>query len=675
MPTAAQSNAAVAQQASHITEWRHVSTDAGNRQVSAAVPGTPPLPASAGASYTDGSEDSRDSRGLDPLEPGQPIHLHLPLNLSDKTKQPTPNDPASTEESDIDALISARNLFAFLVGQSLIATRSRPSFFHIFTKISQGLSFYQFSNLDGSTFGEVAHFNFESVFYGNKAIKAESIAGTKLANLRDSMNVKELRLNDVRASREKTIEGIVLGEAMRSVMLYNEAVTHAVGRYREIKAIKSPKYTMISNKTVERLELGSIDLDGRIKTMTQKLSDFQFYGLFQGTLNSSSSVESRQLNFDRWKSGYHSTRKWFMTYQKGKWGSWPPKVGKKNNLQTDGLNRTVLRDLYADVCLLYDLLVDRTSLTTRAGDLAEEFSDSADIIPRTLRKVLAEYDRSTPPVLPPIPFDVPMLPKIDDKRDITKKLKKSEVGAVLAKSYNADANATTHAPILESFRHFDFDNAYGLTIQHVGDLRCGQWLFLYAVLQTLPWLVVDAPALEYTDGVEYFLCVAPRSGVPWAREDPMMNRNWYGVAGSDKIVSLPSDLLTHGVEGTFRRSYCWTRAEQWTAKSSILKAAAAETLQAPLPPPPGAPVFGAQVGAQRSRASSPESMGQGSWSKRQSVVDLGLEALPLPQGVQPDVPDSPARSRPASAYVGDPSITFDAILGSVEQEKVGKKKK
>lgn len=160
MPPAAQSNAAVAQEASHAAERRNVSTDIGRRQVSA-VPGTPPLPASAGASYTDGSEDSRDSRGLDSIEPGQPIHLHLPLNLSDKAKHPAPVDMASAEESDIEALLSARNLFAFLVGQSLIATRSRPTFFHIFSKISQALNFYQFSNLDGSTFGEVANFNFE----------------------------------------------------------------------------------------------------------------------------------------------------------------------------------------------------------------------------------------------------------------------------------------------------------------------------------------------------------------------------------------------------------------------------------------------------------------------------------------------------------------------------------
>ena len=476
--------------------------------------------------------------------------------------------------------------------------------------------------------------------------------------------MRELGINDVRSSREKTIEGIVLGEAMRSVLLYNEAFTHAVGRLKEIKDLASPKYAMISNRTIDLLDRGSIDLDSRLETMTLKLTDFQFYGLFQGVLNSSSADESKQLNFDRWKSSYHSMRKWFITYQKAKWGHWPPRVGKKNNLQTDGLNRIVLKELYADVCLLYDLLVDRAALTTRTGDLAEELTDTGDIIPRTLRKVLAEYDRSTPPVLPPVPFDVPILPKATNQRDLGRKLKKHEVNEVLSKSYNADTNIPNGPPILHSFRTFDADSAHGLTIETIGAQRCGQWLFLYAVLQTLPWLVVDAPALEHTAGVEYFVCVAPRSGVPWARDDAALNRNWYGVAGSDKIVSLPSDLLIHGVEGTFRRSHCWARAQQWTAGSALLAAAAAETVGLALPPPPQAAMQPGRLNPlSASRSNSPEPVGRR--SKRASVVDLGLEALPMPAGVQPEMQDgSAARARPVSGVTGDPSITFDAILGS-----------
>jgi len=107
------------------------------------------------------SEDSRDSRTLDPVDSSQPIHLYVPINLSDKATQATSNDPIAMHESDTDALVAIRNLIAFLSGQSLVATRSKPTFYHIFIGISQGLNFYEFSNLDGSTFGEVANYNFE----------------------------------------------------------------------------------------------------------------------------------------------------------------------------------------------------------------------------------------------------------------------------------------------------------------------------------------------------------------------------------------------------------------------------------------------------------------------------------------------------------------------------------
>jgi len=110
---------------------------------------------------TESSEDSRDSRALDPIDPSQPIHLYIPLNLSDSATQATSKNAIATHESDTDALVAIRNLFAFLTGQSFVATRNMSTFYHIFIKISQALNFYEFSNLDGSTFGEVANYNFE----------------------------------------------------------------------------------------------------------------------------------------------------------------------------------------------------------------------------------------------------------------------------------------------------------------------------------------------------------------------------------------------------------------------------------------------------------------------------------------------------------------------------------
>ena len=191
-------------------------------------------------------------------------------------------------------------------------------------------------------------------------------------------------------------------------------------------------------------------------------------------------------------------------------------------------------------------------------------------------------------------------------------------------------------------------------------------------------LVVDAPALQYTQDVEYFLCEAPRLGVPWAREDPMAKRNWYGVTGSDKIVSLPSDLISYGVEGTYRRSHCWLMAEKWTASSSLLAAAAAETLQAPLPPPDVGMLAASPALSARSRANSFESTGLR--SNRHSVVDLGLEALAIPAGTTAEAPGSPVlgtSQRPGSGHWTDPSKTFDQILGNTAQghQQMGKKKK
>jgi hypothetical protein len=280
MPTAMQGNAAIAQEASR-------------RQASLS---TPPPPSSSTNSYTDGSEGSRDSRTLDPMEQGGPIHLYVPVRLSDAAITSSDIDPHSLPVDDIESLISARNLFAFLMGGRLIATDRRPTFFEVFLKVSDALQHFQFSNLDGSTFGEVAHSSFDAY-------------------------VNELKLNDVRASPETNIDAIILGERMRSVLLYNEAFVHGVGRLDDIKALNSPKWQMISSITQNRMERAAIDLELRKRESNAKIEDFQFYGLFQGIMISNTAEESKLVNFGKWRSSYDSTRKWFMNYYKSFYGS------------------------------------------------------------------------------------------------------------------------------------------------------------------------------------------------------------------------------------------------------------------------------------------------------------------------------------------------------------------
>lgn len=619
------------------------------RQLSLNVPISPPL-----SPQTD-NDSSQGSRTLNDAIDEQPQETHLfvpfPLspNLTDSQSQPSPDD--------LEALIAVRNLFAFLVGQSLVATSRQPSLFSVFLKVSELLRRFNFTNLDGSTYGEVAAVSF-------------------------SRYIEELGLADVRSSREKTIEGIVLGERMRSWELYNEAFVHGVGKYEEIVKLGSPKFGDISNKTQKKLERASMDLSKRLTSVQSKLEDFEFRSLFAGSANSTTSLESKKVNFKAWKSSSLSMRKHIMAFYKERYGSWPPKAhSKKNNFEESGLNRILLKELYQDFSDLYDLLVDRTSLTPRSVDMPSHANSNGsstrdETTTHALRHILSEYDHSAPPVQPPIPFDIPRLPSLASTRskfstldpksqtkERSKKLKDDEISSVIVQSYNQDS--VKHTPFLEAFMRFERKSAHGKSIDDICDLRHGQWIFLYAVLQALPMVVVDAPGVRWTKGVEYFLCEVPIGSAPWHREDSGRQKSWFSIAGGSGIVSLPADVVDHGVDGIYRRSHCWEVAEKWAGHS--LDFAPAEPVEdgvadgeaSPLPSPPTL-----MPGEFVPRSQSPSG-----FNPRNSV-HLGLEALPLPQGVTPSAPGG--GSRPVSSY--DPNKSFEAILGNAGLQ-TGKKKK
>lgn len=637
---------------------RDVPLEATAQALSLNDPSTPPItPERVGRRVVSTSSGgSRGSRSIaDSLDDTRPeVHLYLPIKLStDSGQLSTASNDAKASPEDIETLVAVRNLFAFLMGQSLVATERRSSLFSIFMRLSELLKLYEFSNLDDSTFGEVAATSFDNY-------------------------VEELGLDDVRASREKTIEGVVLGERMRSVRLYNEAFTHAVGKHDDITKLNSGKFRLLSPLTINRLGRAALDLEKRTDSVRHTLEDFDFPMIFSGIMNSKTADERKSVNFDAWRDSFFSMRKSFMAFQRHRYGSWPPKASsKKNNLETSGLNRLVLLDLYHDLSSMYDLLVDRKSLTNRTADgvLIDDRDIDAPVV-RALRAVLSEYDRSSPPVKPPVPFDLPTLPDLrttrsdygtgDHKKDakaLSKKLKDDEIAQLLRASYNQDTIVT---PFVNAFREMERKAARGCTIQDICDLRVGQWIFMYAVLQSLPLLVMDAPGLKYTKGVEYFLCEPPRSGVPWAREDSM-GKKWYGIQGGG-VVSLPSDVIEHSVDAVYRRSHCWTVAHQWAAGDPVVHEAIEEQskIHEPLTPPP--PLVGGGS-APGSRSSSP------SRSKRESVMMLGLEALPLPAGVRPDGGlGGGIRQTPRLPSHRDVSKTFDAILADTDQGK-GKKRK
>ena len=624
---------------------------------------------------TNGSGSSGGSRGnlSTASNPAPESHLYFQLQLKGTSDEKSKLD-------DLQVLVDFRNFFACLCGQALVATEKRGSFFHIFMTIASLLRGNEFSNADGSTYGEIASTSFDAY-------------------------VEELGLADVRGSREKTIEGIVLGERMKSVLLYNEAFTHAAGKLEDLTALKSQKFELISAITKNRLTRASMDLEQRLRSVSFICTDFDFPSIFSGIMSSKMAGERKEgVRFDAWRDSFMHMRKWTLATLKQRYGNWPPKAtSKKNNLETSGLQRVVLKDLYFDLCAVYDLLVDRTNLTTRTVDGIDLAGPKEEPTISGLRSALSEYDRSSPPVKPPIPFDLPLLPSLkttrpdfatgDQKKDakaMGKKIKDDELVQIFRGCWNGDARAT---PFVNAFRDMERKAAHGCTINELVDLRIGQWIFIYAVIQALPMLACDAPGLKHTQGVEYFLCEPPRSGVPWADPEKTApaRRHWYAVGDAGGVVSLPSDVVEHGVEGIYRRSHCWQMAENWTLSNPILNSALHEheAANAPAPapasraptlnvsiagadsdnsiPPPRSPLRAPSPGpglrAPGSRSGSPMSTA----NKRASFISVGLEALPMPAGVNPD--GHPVSERKGSTHSVDASKTFDAILGDAGKAK------
>jgi hypothetical protein len=591
-------------------------------------------------------------------------HIYLPLEFDGDFTSPE----SRMRGDDLELLVLYRNFFAFLLGGALVATPRQVALYPIFIGIATILRRFEFSNVDSSTFGELASASF-------------------------SRYCDELRLADVRSSREKTTEAVVLGERMKSWPLYNEGFVHAAGKLVDMKQIESPKYAQISPVTRNRLERASLDLEGRLRTVRLKLNDFEFPSMFSGIANSQTEPESKMVRFKAWKTAFINFRKHIIAHYRQRYGAWPPKASsKKNNFEESGLNRLVLREMYKDFCDLYDMLADRKALTSRTIDMQgsdrdTESDDPNESTQHAIRRVESEYDRSTPPVQPPIPFDTPLIPSLSasfnrehvlvsktHSKERSKRLKDNEVNEILLGSYNRESMKAT--PWLEAFLAFERRSGHGKTIDELADLRCGQWLLLYAILQALPMCVVDARDLRFTEGVEYFLCMAPRGGRPWMKEDTSQSRNWYNVASGGGMVSLPADVIDHSVEGIYRRSHCWTVAAQWAQTSINMSPTTQMSLEEALPPPPliggrstcsspqGSPYLSPHMSPTLRPVSPALSEKSLLRNANRSSVALGL------QEVAPPVEHS---ARPVSVH--NPNLTFDTILGNPTQNAAALKLK
>ncbi|CAK7206596.1 hypothetical protein SEUCBS139899_009395 [Sporothrix eucalyptigena] len=523
---------------------------------------------------------ARSFGGRDSLTAADAHRIHTPpmspplLGNESRLHLPSSNYNGLNGAPDIERLIALRNLFALLTGQPLVATRNFPTVYAALTQVAALLREFEFGYTTGgsNSFGDAV--DLSTGFY-----------------------IEHTGLSDLRFNREKTLEALVLGEQLRYWPLYNEAFCHAVGKYPALRELKiSYLWDKLSPNTLQRLERAHLDLLTRQHSVNTRLEQFEFPSLFAGVANSTSNSDYRNIRFKNWRAAFTEMRAFVLKYYKTQFGSWPPKASSRRNpFSESGLNRLVLKTLYSDLCSVYDLLVNRNSITTRAGEdgtntampsAASLQSPSggppADAAIMALRQILGEFDQSSPPVLPPVPFDTPKLPTMatihetypdmapKDQVRFDKNVQPYELQLVLLKSHNVDAERPEESPFLAAFEAFELREARrGKSEAELSEMRIGHWLFLYVVLQSMPMLVVDAPGLHYTEGVEYFLCEPPQGRAPWVEDAGEVRKAWFQTAGgAGPLVELSADVLLYSVEATYHRSHCWLAAKKWSAEAA-----------------------------------------------------------------------------------------------------------
>jgi hypothetical protein len=492
--------------------------------------------------------------------PSQPITTSKKLKKQPKTSMADAGDR-------LQQLIDARNLFAFLSRAPLVASQKKTRPFDIFSKI-------------------FAQLNLQETDGDMNAVRKIQLAEGHLQTYID-----ELKLDDIHNNDDAIVEALVMGEMWHSIRLYHEGFIHASGRWADID--NHPWLQAVTATTRSRLDRAHIDLyQIRLINIQSRIPNFEFPSVWVG--------EGRYPEYKGWRNGYDRMRSLTMNHMRHVFGSWPPKAGKHGkgggSTEKGGLNRVVLKRLYDDMCCVYDLTVDREWLHgerihfegTQGSSDSEESDEAKDKNERhrkTMRTIMGEFDKSSVPIQPEMPFDLPRLPyrlpsatrkkKVGLFARFSKKFKSEEISEMLQNSYNPDAlQQYSDRHLVKSFMEMEREFGMNKTIEDLVNARRGAWIFIYCLLQSLVLVVVDGQGLQYGDGVEYFLCENVKGIPPWEkgsnRHQTRMSGLWVnGPGGSLLNASGMSSAVNLGInpddeiEMTYRRSHCWEVAEDW----------------------------------------------------------------------------------------------------------------
>ncbi|KAI5797848.1 hypothetical protein DFH27DRAFT_560464 [Peziza echinospora] len=497
------------------------------------------------------------------------------------------------------AILDVRNLFAFLDHKCLVACAERINAFQILERLYLQLFIEPSvtSAIQGTPPTTPGSGNGRPGLY----LPTIDELPTKimLAETHLEYYINELRLDDVRPMRKSTdgprsgdgrlrdsVEAMYLGEKWRSARLFLEGYLHTAGRWETVKDQKHPLLDYLAPATLSKLDLAAIDLENRRAALANRFTglsgDFAYPAIFAGV--------GKYPVWKPAKSAFAETRKLLIAHLKWVYGSWAPKAGKRGKGggrggETGGLNREVIRRVERDVGRLWELLVDWEAprdVHEFVADVDNSNSGSGDERTNDLRALLEEFDRASPPIQPRPIFDMPRLPAPppttpnSSNKKASKKIKTSEAATTLLHAswnkletspHGPDGDEGTASYLVEEFKRVEIASAQGHTIEEIQEQRRGRWIFIYAVMQSLPMLVVDAPIARWTDGCEYFLCIGWKGALlPWEE------RTSAGGVSGKKVIGSSNASVTPTTRNRDRRA-----SVMWSAVPTGLLPASSST--------------------------------------------------------------------------------------------------
>lgn len=283
---------------------------------------------------------------------------------------------------------------------------------------------------------------------------------------------------------------------------WHEAFAHCAGMYNQVTLL--PGWKNVSPTTKLMLDKASVEISTKVAYCEGLLANFD-YGSYWPESSSFQSVSSREAFF--------RLQSFFRDYYSYLFETWPPAPPASKNV--DGwLTRIIVKTLAADFFALYDYLVDRRVIWSDSAEMNSRRTilirpGSPQFCPDTdeceFTSLIERFDNHHN--FPSIPHPYPKLPGSPPPptrgRFTPLEARKCALSYTEATNIFVLGDDYVGNDLVEQYMQWEKTDRIGECDPR--SARRARWVLIYFILQTLSTLVVETPALAYSDEVEYFL--------------------------------------------------------------------------------------------------------------------------------------------------------------------------